>query len=134
MQRYKIIERIQESPLIRTVLQNFYFDLIDFCARCIKYYSRPKICESSTRFLFLDVQVPYIVQSHSDGQVPVSVVNGLRAAFKPFDVEAKEVISNINHHASAIDNTAAVVEIEEADTFRKSEYNFQAQSGRNHLF
>ncbi|KAH0566353.1 hypothetical protein GP486_000259 [Trichoglossum hirsutum] len=120
MQRCNIIERMHESPIIRSVLQNFYFDLIDFCARCIKYYSRPKIGESSTQFLFLDVEIPDTMQS-SDKQLLVSAVNGLRAAFKPFDVEAKDVISNINRHASEIDNTSAVVEMEEAGMFRKSQ-------------
>jgi hypothetical protein len=52
-------------------------------------------------------------------------VNGLRSGFKPFDAEAKDVIANIRRHASAIDSTAAVVEMEKADVFRKSMNSFQ---------
>jgi hypothetical protein len=48
-------------------------------------------------------------------------VNGIRAAFKPFDVEAKDVISNMNRHASAVDSTAITMEMEKADWFRKRE-------------
>jgi hypothetical protein len=47
-------------------------------------------------------------------------VNGIRSGFKSFDTEAKDVIANIRRHASAIDNTAAIVEMEKADVFRKS--------------
>ncbi|KAI9768492.1 MAG: hypothetical protein M1840_004902 [Geoglossum simile] len=91
VRRYRVIEEMHDSPFIRDVLRNFYFDLIDFCARCVKYYSRPKI------------------------------INGLRAAFKPFDAEAKDVISNMNRHASAVDSTATTMEMEKANLFRKQQ-------------
>jgi hypothetical protein len=77
--------------------------------------SRTLIC-----LYFLEApQAPHIVKNRSDAQVPPCTVNSLQAAFQSFDVEAKDVISNINRHASAIDNTAVVVEMEKADMSRK---------------
>jgi hypothetical protein len=62
--------------------------------------------------------------------VPPYIVNGLRAAFEPFDVEAREVISNINRHASIIDNTAVTAEMEKADMFQKrKDANFKSRQG-----
>jgi hypothetical protein len=52
-------------------------------------------------------------------------VNGLRSGFKPFDTEAKDVIANICRHANAIDSTAAIVEMEKADDFRKCTIPFR---------
>jgi hypothetical protein len=52
-------------------------------------------------------------------------VNSLRSGFKPFDTEAKDVIANIRRHASAIDSTAAIVEMAKADVFRKGTISFQ---------
>ena len=66
VRRYKIIEDMHESPFIRDVLRNFYFDLIDFCARCVKYYSRPKISES--HIFFSDLKGLYM-QSHSNTHI-----------------------------------------------------------------
>jgi len=51
-------------------------------------------------------------------------VNGLRSGFKPFDTEAKDVIANIHRHASAIDSTAAIVEMEKSDAFRRGTLPF----------
>lgn len=45
MQQYKIVEMIHDHPLVREVLRNFYFDFIDFCARCMKYQNRGKFGE-----------------------------------------------------------------------------------------
>ncbi|OCL11922.1 hypothetical protein AOQ84DRAFT_373546 [Glonium stellatum] len=88
MERFKIIEKIHQSPTARSVLQKFYFDLIDFCARCIKFGS----CGKSRR--------------------------AICAIFKPFDVEVREIISRMNRHASAIDHTAAALEMQRSDAFR----------------
>ena len=49
------------------------------------------------------------------------IVNGLRAFFKPLNAEVKDVIANINRHASAVDKTAVVAEMKEADISRTRE-------------
>jgi len=50
MQRYKLIETIHQSDIVRDVLRNFYFDLIDFAARCVKYYNRNKAGRNQTSY------------------------------------------------------------------------------------
>ena len=42
--RYLVYERFhKDSALVRQVLQNFYFDVVDFCARSVKHYRRHSI-------------------------------------------------------------------------------------------
>jgi hypothetical protein len=52
MQQYKIVEKIHDHPLIREVLESFYFDIIDFRARCIKYQNRGEFGECWSFFWF----------------------------------------------------------------------------------
>lgn len=49
MRRYTVIEAVHQSDIMRDVLRDFYFDVIDFAARCVKYLNRNRAGKNRLR-------------------------------------------------------------------------------------
>jgi len=115
--RFVVYEKLHETvPLVREVLQSFYFDLIDFCARAVRFFKRKTI----------GIVIPiynlhlYVFTS--------TTVNMTRNTFKSFDADFHEIVANLKRHADAVDPTAVMAEMEKAGYEREAQDLFRKRT------
>jgi hypothetical protein len=94
-----------ENDLLQNAIAALYCDLLDFCSRIIRYYSRSSFRSSSS-------------SSPCDTlALRLVAVN----VFSSFDKDLLEVSDSIRHHWTEIDIVANAANIEEAKKAREAE-------------